>query len=253
VSEPTTALATAGAVGYIGKDLALKVLGPSCEYLGDQLKLFTQKNVENLKCIFEKAATKLPDENINQGSVSAQIIKDVLFDGSFCEDEISQEYYAGVLASSKTLNSIDNRGKTISSTIRDLSAFQLTTHYILYGIAWENSSDNDYGPYFINNSALLGYFDFPSYQIPDDIKAEAQALLEHVYHGLEKHNLLKGLDDMNRRAGLSDMGQYHYQLTPGGIELFLWATGNGRKPLSYFHSKECLIYDSLDIDFHGFT
>lgn len=241
-------IATTGALTAIGYPLVQKVLGPSAEYLGDQLKLFTEKRVANIRSIFEKSESKLSEEYSDKGCVSPQILKDILFDGSFCEDTISQEYYAGVLASSKTENSLDNRGKAISSIISKLSSYQLTTHYILYYLAYclhtEKSFDHKEW-FFINNDLLLENLNL---NLSSD--AEKQAVIEHVFLGLETNNLIKSIESLNYK--LTFDGQYHYLLNSLGIELFLWANGSGQKPLNYFYSEECLIHEieEINIDRH---
>ena len=55
--EPTT-LGLAALAAYLGKDGVAKILGPTADYLGDQLKVFTQKRIDNVGKIFSNAEKK---------------------------------------------------------------------------------------------------------------------------------------------------------------------------------------------------
>lgn len=243
---------TTTAIAAIGYPLVQKVLGPSSEYLGDQLKLFTQKNTENLKRIFEKTESKHPEGIEQQGSVSPQILRDVLFDGSFCEDEISQEYYAGVLASSKSKQNRDNRGVDITACISRLSNYQLRAHYFFYYVMHQSKivSESEIQqdailnntPVFISNKTFIEAMDFDAIEL-----TEFDSICGHILHGLNKENLI------NRTFGYGSVEFLRSRLpsriifdepglvvcpSPLGIELFLWASGKGKLPLNYFYNSE---------------
>ncbi len=49
-------LAKALTLAIFSKDLLIKVLGPTADYLGDSIKSFTKKRVQNTKRIFKRAA-----------------------------------------------------------------------------------------------------------------------------------------------------------------------------------------------------
>ena len=57
-----TTLGIAGGLGYLGKDVVNKILGPTAEYLGQQLKEYAQKRLENTSEIFSNAEKKLGDK-----------------------------------------------------------------------------------------------------------------------------------------------------------------------------------------------
>jgi hypothetical protein len=123
-------LAIFGAIG--GAQLVVKVLGPSAEYLGTNLKQLIEKRQQNTKRILENAEKKLVDKAKEDGQVSPRIVKEVLDEGSFCEDDIAVEYFGGVLASSRTENNRDDRGVVMMRLIGQLSTYQLRTHYMIY-------------------------------------------------------------------------------------------------------------------------
>jgi hypothetical protein len=126
-----TALTILGsAIG--GAEVIKKILGPTADYMGAGLKNWTEKRVNNVGRIFSKAQQKLGSRIDDPGSVPPKVLKAILDDGSFCEDTIGTEYFGGVLASSRTENSRDDRAVTYLSLIGRLSTYQIRTHYLLY-------------------------------------------------------------------------------------------------------------------------
>jgi hypothetical protein len=59
-------------------------------------------------------------------------LKEILENGAWCEEELQVEYFGGVLASSRTGISRDDRGAYFTSLISRLSTYQLRSHYIFY-------------------------------------------------------------------------------------------------------------------------
>lgn len=68
------------------------------------------------------------------GRVSPRILKRIIDEGAFCEDELALEYFGGVLASSRNSDLRDDRGLTFLSLIESMSSYQIRTHYIFYTI-----------------------------------------------------------------------------------------------------------------------
>lgn len=99
--DPITTVGTGLAV--IGsKDVLVKILGPTADYVGGEVKNFVQKCNVNLDNIFVRAQKKLGSRIDEPGAVSPRVLKHVLDEGRFCEDSIVADYYGGVLASSKS-------------------------------------------------------------------------------------------------------------------------------------------------------
>lgn len=115
-----------------GAQLAAKVLGPSAEYLGEGIRDVLAKRQTNTKRILENAEKKLGDKVSKPGQVPPRVIKEVIDEGSFCDDEVTLEYFGGVLASSRTDSSRDDRGVAMMKLISRLPTYQLRTHYLLY-------------------------------------------------------------------------------------------------------------------------
>lgn len=98
--------------------LALKILGPTADYLGDGLQSWTERRVQNVRRIFEIAGRRLGDENLSRdGTVSPRILKAVLDEGSYWDDELGAEYFGGILASSRNEIGRDDRGATLAALV----------------------------------------------------------------------------------------------------------------------------------------
>jgi hypothetical protein len=85
--DPETAkVAIGGGLAVLGsKDLLLKILGPSADYVGGEVKNFVEKCNINLDGIFSRAARKLGDRIDEPGSVSPRVLKDIMDEGRFCD------------------------------------------------------------------------------------------------------------------------------------------------------------------------
>src|ERR1043166_8770153 len=88
--------------------LAAKLLGPTFDYMGEGLKVGTQKGVANVGRIFTSAAKKLGPKLEEPGGVQPKVLKGILTEGAFCDDPLAAEYFGGVLASARSGNSRDD-------------------------------------------------------------------------------------------------------------------------------------------------
>lgn len=111
-----------------------KLLGPTADYVGGGIKDWTEKRVNNVSRIFSIAATRLGGRIEEEGAVPPKVLKGILDEGSFCDDELSAEYFGGVLASSRTGVSRDDRGAAYIAMLGRLSAYQIRAHYCFYHI-----------------------------------------------------------------------------------------------------------------------
>lgn len=112
--------------------LMIKVLGPTADYLGVGIRDFAEKRVENLKNIFNKAAEKLKGSFNPNSSVPPRVLRCIIDDGSYIDNELAAEYFSGVLASSKSTISRDDRAITFLRILNSMSNYEIRMHYILY-------------------------------------------------------------------------------------------------------------------------
>lgn len=233
-----------------GKDIIIKLLGPSADYLGEGIKDFAKKRVENVKKIFSNASLKLGDKLDSEiGNVSAKVLKGILDEGSYSEDFLSIEYFGGVLASSRTGIKRDDRGAYFNSLIGRLSVYQLRLHYIIYHcikITFDGSETNL--GLMTEISKLRVFISFDEYIEAMDFTEEenniVNNLIGHSIHGLVKEDLM----GINYAAGKIEhiKPEFPSAESPGiifqpsalGVELFLWAYGKGQSDLTEFLNKE---------------
>ena len=112
------------------KDLLIKLLGPTADYLGEGTKNKIQKSYDNINKIFNHSIKLLGPKIETEGEVNPRILKHILNEGAFCEDELASEYFGGVLASSRTNESKDDRGLSYLVVVSNMSTYQIKTHYI---------------------------------------------------------------------------------------------------------------------------
>jgi len=129
--EPITTVG-AGLAILGSKDVLNKLLGPTADYIGEEAKNLISKCNINLENVFLRAKEKLDETIEKPGVVNPRVLKPLMDEARFCEDKITTEYFAGILASSRTKNIEDDAGVQYIATIRDLSSWQLKIHYIFY-------------------------------------------------------------------------------------------------------------------------
>lgn len=230
--DPVTAIG-AGLAVLGSKELMAKVLGPTADYLGTEMKGLIEKCNVNLDSILSKALCKLEGRADEPGAVCSRILKHVVDEGRFCEDEITAEYFAGVVAASKTIDGRDDTGIPILAKIKQMSSYQIRFHYLTYHL-----TSSFYHRAGLNIGLHNDRFKMPIY-IPDAvIEAALNPNGTHAMRDLVPH-CASGL------YGLGLINYYHYGHTddlkkefcgatdPGvivepnlrGAELFLWAHG----------------------------
>ena len=245
------------AVAYVGKDVVSKILGPTADYLGKSLKEVTQKRWETIGKIFLNAEKKLGNKMDVPGQVPPKILKTIINDGSFSNDEISVEYFGGVLASSRTEFGRDDRGYRMLKIMDQLSAYQIRSHYLIYSTISELFSQSEVSFGLPENRKAMNFF-MPIIGYLNAMEFTNQEwnngqILGPIFNGLEVDGLIG--DNWNV-GGKEDLNKY-YTLVPGegiicfpsllGVELFLWAFGYGdQKP-------EFLLTDNMSANIIGIS
>lgn len=141
---------SAAAVGaYLSKDGVTRLLGPSADYLGGELKDLVQKSQRNLASVFQRAERKCGPKLEEDGAVNPRVLKHIYDEARFSDDDLLAEYFAGVLASSRTKDGKDDRGVYYSQIVKALSVYQTRMHYFFYYLMWLHSKGssidlNDY-------------------------------------------------------------------------------------------------------------
>jgi hypothetical protein len=250
VVDPGTAIAAVGSAVVGARILgptADKILGPTADYLGDGLQQWTERRVENLRRVFEKADRKLGPEALeSDGSVPPRVLKGILDEGGYRDDELGAEYLGGVLASSRTAVARDDRGASLVALVGRLSTYQLRAHYIMYSQAQRAlvGTELNLGQQQVRRSRalFLPFNGFPrAMDLNTDEFADFSALLSHTLHGLIREELMEdefkyGSADHLRGGGVQDfgVGGVIYRVSPLGMELYCAAHGIRGNPLTNF-------------------
>lgn len=241
--EPITTVGVSAVVAYLGKDGVAKLLGPTAEYLGKGLQEFAQKRVETVGKIFQNAGAKLGEKMDRSGEVPPKVLREIIDEGSFANDDLAIEYLGGVLASSRTEAGRDDRGARLARQVNALSTYQLRAHYLIYGTVREifasrgwsmNMHDRPRMRLFIPVDQFFEAMDFSQTELQ-----QADQLLRHIFFGLHADELIEG----GFQFGSVEQLKGHFLNAPStgilcqpsanGADLLLWALGEADKPLEY--------------------
>ena len=249
--EPGTGLAILGsALG--GAKIIEKILGPTAEYLGDGLHNWTKRRVHNVAGIFTNAGSKLGDRIDEPGSIPLRVLKEILDEGSYCDDPLMAEYFGGVLASSRTQISRDDRGAYWTSLVARLSTYQIRSHFLIYRAIYDRFQSPNFD-FDINDpgerpklSVLIPYSEYwrsMDFTNPKEL-SQVDSLLSHALFGLHREGLIESFHYGNKenlkihigRQFIPDEGGIWITPSSLGMELFSWVNGQGNLPLStLFH------------------
>lgn len=247
--ETGTGLALLGsAVG--GAKVVEKILGPTADYVGKGLKDWTEKRVNNVSNIFKNAAKKLGTNLEVEGTVPPKVLKGILEEGAWCDDDLQIDYFGGVLASSRSGLARDDRGAYFSGIISRMSSFQLRTHYIFYHYLNQHFKGDKINIWDVSERGslkicvpMLVYY--MGMEFFDDDSLDKWNLMGHSVWGLHKEDLIGPFIYGNK-----EILKEHYpnlQIETSGIvfepaslgvELFMWAYGYGRTHVNSFFNTD---------------
>ena len=257
MTESMVTVGVGAIAAYLGKDGIQRILGPTADYLGGELKEFTKKRIENVAKIFSNAERKLGEKLDKPGRVPPKVLKTVINEGSYSEDKIAIEYFGGVLASSRTEIGRDDRGSRLAQITDNLSVYQLRSHYLIYStisVLFSNSnhkfqldSDRRKMQIFIP----IGDY-FHAMEFTQEEWGNLQ-ILPHIFHGLSSEGLIEGLWQFGNKESLQQKTKKAHSdgiiVSPSalGVELLLWAFGHGDKQLEF------LLSDGFSPDIEGIS
>jgi len=259
VPDPGTITTVSGAAiaAYLSKDGLAKLLGPTAEYLGGELKELVQKSQQNVARVFSKAERKCGGKLNQPGKVNPRVFKSIYDEARFCENELLAEYFGGVLASSKTPDGKDDRGVYFSDIVKSSSSFQIRLHYLFYYIMWHLAKGK---PLDLNTYEGRSKLDII---VPVSVYAttfnllpgpEEIQIIAHSLSGLSRGGLIDDgwqfTDPKNLKKKNIDTNEQSFSISPTitGLELFLWVHGKGDKTLNSFLDPN--LVEGPDIEIH---
>lgn len=234
---------------YGGKDLLIKLLGPTFDYIGGTIKDNTERMCINLGHIFSVAEKKLGEKINDEGKVPPKVLKDIVNNGCWCEDELQAEYFGGILASSRSEISRDDRGSYYSRIVDSLTTYQIRLHYLIYTELRELfiGADHNIGDPSVRTQLEI-FIPFRTYiDAMDFSENEAHqfgSILQNSIWGLVNAGLV---DNTFNFGPVEYVRKYYPKASDGGIllrpttlgaELFLWAYGYGKSPMDVFFNPD---------------
>lgn len=118
---------TTGAV-VAGGWAVKKLLGPTLDAIGNDLQELYAAGRDR---IIGRAAAKVDDLEDGRRA-NLRVARDVLWNGAFAESEVCVEYYAGVLAASRSPDGLDDSAAPFVDAVKSLASSQLRLHYRIY-------------------------------------------------------------------------------------------------------------------------
>jgi len=233
--EQATGLTVLGAA--IGSARVVeKILGPTADYLGIGMRDWTERKVQNVGRVFESARKKLGDRLEGPGAVPPKVLKGILDEGAFCDDELASEYFGGVLASSRSEVERDDRGAALIALLGRLSTYQIRTHFIFYemihrlyaGLDANIGADEGRAQLrtFVPGAAYIRAMEFGPTE-------KTEVILGHVMSGLVRemligpHFLFGPAEAIRSQYAEGDVAGILFSPSALGVELYLWAHGKG--------------------------
>lgn len=246
-----TGLAIYAAVeaGKIDSDSLLgRFLGPTVDYMGNSLANGVDKSVKNISRIFEYALDIFVSKPDNGGMVNLRVLKHIINEGAFCEDELTRAYFGGVLASSRNGDLVDDRGLNFVSLLESMSSYQIRTHYIFYTALRNKCKGMDIDfedkDWIRKTNIFIPYEDFltsMNLELPDRSKRDLS--LPHIFWGLQRLELISSFSYTNVnvvRGYYPEADGPGFTLSPTlfGIELYMWVNGHSDIPPFHFVDKD---------------
>jgi hypothetical protein len=219
---------------WISKEAVEKILGPTAEYLGDQVKGLVEKSNVNVMRIFGKAKVRLGDRIDQPGQVHPRVLRGIVSEGAFIEDELAAAYFGGILAASRSEDAGDDRGVSFLALVQNLSIYQIRTHYLYYRSLRARFLGSDLHIGLPDDRKHLCLF-IPMDVVREEVQvpeAQLPAIIDHTVVGLGRLDLIgrdyvfgKHLYVKGRWPNASGPGVIAHP-TPFGAELYLWAHGH---------------------------
>ena len=255
--EPISTVGGAAVIAYLSKDGISKLLGPTADYLGGEIKELVEKSKQNLASVFKSAEKKCGEKIHDSAQVNSRVFKHIYDEARFCENELFSEYFGGVLASSRTKEGVDDRGVYYTQIVQSLSSYQLRCHYLFYYLMWSLSEGSKLNLLVPSDRKKLTII------IPIEVYASTFAvtdtekensIISHSLSGLAKsdlinNNFLLEQPEQLKKRGI-DVSSLSFVIEPTitGFELFNWAHGMGSNVLNSFFNPEIASEPDLQIN-----
>jgi hypothetical protein len=251
-----TALGTA----EVTKDMLSKMLGPTAEYIGAGVQAWTERRTHNVQRVFAKTNDRLGNEIDRPGIVPPRVLRAVLDEAQFADDELIAEYLGGILASSRTESGRDDRAASAARLVSSLSSYAIRTHYVFYASArprylgvdareFRTGSGADKRVY-MSSSDYVAAMDFSSDELDNYGGILSDTLLALSRNDLIATNFVSGSVEYLRSGSISKdypAPGLIFDPTQMGISMFCVAGGFTSEPYDTFVNAAAVF--EVDIGF----
>jgi len=235
MADPVASLGISVVAAYLSKDGIEKLLGPTAEYLGNGLRDFTQRRIEAIGQVLSSAYKKIGDKAESPGEVPPKVLGAVLNEASYTNDMLAVEYFGGILASSRSGNSRDDRGARQINIIDMLSTYQLRAHYLIYTTVRKLFLDKNIPVNMDGRPKMQIFVPFEDFLDGMDLNEQeldgGAQILNHIFFGLHADGLIEGMwqygvkDSIVKVFPGAKTGGIVLQPSSLGVELYLAAFG----------------------------
>lgn len=255
MTDPIAVVGTTAVGAYLAKDGLNKLLGPTCELLGDKLKTVIEKCDFNVGQVIVNAHKKANEKLDSPGGVSPRVAKNVIEEARFIDEKMAVEYFGGVLASSRSEVENDERGLMFITSLKSMSSIEIKLHYLFY-LNLKTKYKSDVREISVSQTNMANKI---------SLKVKTHEILRTFsmeYNSNSCLMILNSIDSLKRLGLLSEQTNYRYsndfsknsspniQVYPTvyGINLFLWANGLSEiSPNKFFTEKlEICPFDGCD-------
>ncbi len=250
------ALGGAAVTAYLAKDGVSKLLGPTADYLGGELRELVEKSQRNIVSVFKRAERKCGPKLDAEGVVNPRVMKHVYDEARFSENELLAEYFGGVLASARTDDGKDDRGVYYSQIVQSLSVYQLQMHYLLYYLIWLNAKGQQLDlNVYEHRKALTVVVPVACYEETFAVtdRTKEMSVIAHSLSGLSRTDLVgpsfkfSSPNELKQNGVEVDQHAFLIEPTITGLELFVWAHGRGEVGLNAFLASDLVGQPDLDV------
>jgi hypothetical protein len=215
-----------------------EIFKPTNKAIGEKLK-------ESLEKIALKAKAKFNSEQLSDNiQPNYRVLKAISNEGAFCDDELMAEYFGGVLASSLSEVSRDDRGVSFASLVGRLTTYQIRAHYIFYNtvkMLFDGRTDVSVMSSKYRNRLEI-FFPNDSFNLAMEFseKENVSVILPSVMSGLARENLIEKDFEVIGGEKTTFCGGNGLVFCPTdlGTELFLWVHGKGDISAKEFLKQE---------------
>ncbi len=254
--DPNT-LAVAGIAAHVFKDPLNRLLGPTADYIGGEVKGLVAKCNVNLGRIFTHAIEKLGPRIDQPGAVNPRVLRHVWSEGAFVEDELAAEYFGGLLASARSPDGRDDRVLSLRSTVRDLSSYDLRLHHLIYSLVRAKGVGSKVSlAVSTHRMEAMVRITFRDYAMVMGIPGDDDEVMEFARQSLlmlDRYGLVADHDP----SGTSRLPLAEYKEDPRpamsispsqyGAKLFLWAYGHSDKRIDQIFDPSIDLPTSADL------